>query len=160
LIHRLPKEEKIKKPIKKKGTKGTPGKRKSMPRNALLWQYFKPEENSQEVNPRAVCKACETFVKRADGSTSLMKGHLEKYHPDLNKEHLMMVTKANLEKVKLMQYRSIFVRHSQCVPFTYCSLHHKTVKLPFIFIENIVLLLLFLFNVHRSLHFKLIKPEA
>jgi hypothetical protein len=29
-----------------------------------------------------------------------MKAHLEKYHPDLNKEFLMLVTKANLDKVK------------------------------------------------------------
>jgi hypothetical protein len=89
--------------MKKKEPKGIPGKRKSAPRNMLLWQYFKQEENSHEVTPRAVCKKCRTFVRRADGSPSLMKGHLEKYHPDLNKEYLMMVTKANLEKVKLTQ---------------------------------------------------------
>jgi len=91
-----------KKPIQKKEPKGTPGKRKSLLRNHLLWQYFDQEENSQEVRPRAVCKTCGTFVKRSDGSTYLMMGHLEKYHPDLKKEYLMLVTKANLEKVKSM----------------------------------------------------------
>jgi hypothetical protein len=38
-----------------------------------------------------------------------MKAHLEKYHPDLNKEFLMLVTKANLDKVKLIQSSSISV---------------------------------------------------
>ena len=92
-----------KKPIQKKEPKGTPRKRKSTPRNKPLWQYFEREENSLEGNPRAVCKKCRTFVKRADGSTSLMKTHLRNYHPELSKHYHTMLTKANLEKVKLLQ---------------------------------------------------------
>ena len=91
------------KPIQKKEPKGTPGKRKSTPRNKPLWKYFEREENSLEGNPRAVCKKCRTFVKRADGSTTLMKTHLKNYHPDLYKQYNTMLTKANLEKVKLLQ---------------------------------------------------------
>jgi hypothetical protein len=93
-----------KKPIQKKEPKGTPGKRKSSLRNHLLWQYFEEEQNSQEVPARAVCKECRTFVKRADGSTTLMKTHLKNYHPDLYKQYNTMLTKANLEKVKKIQF--------------------------------------------------------
>ena len=80
-----------------------------MPRNTFLWKYFQREENSQEDTQRAVCQRCHSFVRRADGSPSEMKAHLEKYHPDLNKEFLMLVTKANLDKVKLIQSSSISV---------------------------------------------------
>ncbi len=62
------------------------------------------EQNSQEVPARAVCKECRTFVKRADGSTTLMKTHLKNYHPDLYKQYNTMLTKANLEKVKKIQF--------------------------------------------------------
>jgi hypothetical protein len=47
---------------------------------------------SQEENPRAVCKKCRAFVKRADGSTSLIKSHLKNYHPDQSNEYHKMVT--------------------------------------------------------------------
>jgi hypothetical protein len=73
-----------------------------MLRHTFLWKNFQQEENSREDTPRAVCKACATFLKRSDGSPSLMKEHTKKYHPDLNKEYLMMVTKTNREMVKLM----------------------------------------------------------
>jgi hypothetical protein len=93
-----------KKPIQKKEPKGTPGKRKSSLRNHLLWQYFEEEQNSQEVPARAVCKECRTFVKRTGGTTSMMKTHLRNYHPDLYKQYNTMLTKANLEKVKKIQF--------------------------------------------------------
>ena len=62
--------------------------------NALLWQHFRdnPESNFKTsictVKMRMSGKECQTEVSRTDGSTTGMKRHLERFHPDVYAKYL------------------------------------------------------------------------
>jgi len=97
--HSDPSKSKDKK--NKNGPKEAKKPRKRVKRNNELWSFFQMEGKvlSADKSARGICNMCGVFIKRSDGSPTLMKTHLEKYHPKEYKKYLIMVTEANLEKV-------------------------------------------------------------
>jgi hypothetical protein len=50
-----------------------------------LWEHFTcvTSGSKREKHPPAKCRTCGKVVNRAGGSTTKMKNHLMRYHPDI-----------------------------------------------------------------------------
>ena len=50
-----------------------------------LWEHFTcvTSGSKREKHPPAKCRTCGRVVNRAGGSTTKMKNHLMRYHPDI-----------------------------------------------------------------------------
>ncbi len=82
-------------------TTSTPDtKRFTSKRNKVLWKYYLEENNGAEKRPRrAICIECGAFIKRPDGSTTLMQQHLLRKHTRIFMEYSLKYKEAYPEKV-------------------------------------------------------------
>ena len=65
---------------------------------------------SADKSARGICNMCGVFIKRSDGSPTLMKTHLEKYHPKEYKKYQQKTIgeaeRDYLESLKFLEKRT------------------------------------------------------
>ena len=76
-------------------------------KKSLVWQFFKSEDDGKSVR----CNSCGKSIKRSNGNTSNLTGHLERAHRQQHQQLREMEQRKKMEKQEAEQVCITAVSH-------------------------------------------------